>query len=619
MSGLSDLFVDTSGELVCNVSGHVTTEYVVPHNGDGAFQLAFFLFVYGFILTQASNLIADGSELLTLVLNPGLVGGLVLPLMGAVPDGAIVLFSGFGADAAESLKVGVGTLAGSTIMLLTVPWGMCQIMGRVDTDATGKALYAQRPKLTNGWSLTKTGVTCTAEIPRNAKIMLATSFTYLIIQGPSFALQARGKHHHQTPEYVADHERWWAFTGLITATLTLIAYSVYQVSNANALEQQKDRIDAARKDAFKHKLISLSGMKHILREAAAARRGTSGSSGERSPLVPQDRLRELLKPVFKKFDVDNSGQIDRTELKALLNHLQVKLSSARLNELLREIGGEDDLITFDELVVAVTKWGDSPIMTSSPSFVSSLVSMPQGTMRRPSMRRKSTLGPGGFDDAGAETGDAGGAAARGISSGFEVPTIGEGARGEEEDGPELMDDDSASESEDESDDEDDGAMTPFQIKAKSAVLLIVGVVVVSLFSDPMVSVMAETGKRLNVSPFYVAFVVSPLASNASEFISSMVFASRRTRSSITLTFSALLGAATMNNTFCLAIFLALVFAKRLAWTFSAEVTSILVVEAIMCWLAMRKNHETWRAWVVLALFPMSIVLVYFLENVVGWD
>ena len=76
-----------------------------------------------------------------LVLNPGLIGGLVLPVMGggciigpsedtlastsldlnnllaAVPDGAIVLFSGLGADAQEQLNVGIGTLAGSSIMV----------------------------------------------------------------------------------------------------------------------------------------------------------------------------------------------------------------------------------------------------------------------------------------------------------------------------------------------------------------------------------------------------------------------------------------------------------------------------------------------------------------------
>ena len=46
----------------------------------------------------------------------------MLPVLGAIPDGMIVLFSGLGPDAAEQLSVGVGALAGSTIMLLTIPW-----------------------------------------------------------------------------------------------------------------------------------------------------------------------------------------------------------------------------------------------------------------------------------------------------------------------------------------------------------------------------------------------------------------------------------------------------------------------------------------------------------------
>lgn len=72
---------------------------------------------------SASNMISDGSELLLLVpAVAGIVGSVVLPVLGAVPDGAIVLFSGMGDDAQNQLSVGVGALAGSTIMLLTIPW-----------------------------------------------------------------------------------------------------------------------------------------------------------------------------------------------------------------------------------------------------------------------------------------------------------------------------------------------------------------------------------------------------------------------------------------------------------------------------------------------------------------
>lgn len=67
----------------------------------------------------------------------GIVGSVVLPILGAVPDGAIVLFSGLGSNAKSQVAVGVGALAGSTIMLLTLPWFLSVLAGRVDCDAKG--------------------------------------------------------------------------------------------------------------------------------------------------------------------------------------------------------------------------------------------------------------------------------------------------------------------------------------------------------------------------------------------------------------------------------------------------------------------------------------------------
>jgi hypothetical protein len=56
------------------------------------------------------------------------------PLHSAVPDGMIVLFSGMGPNAQEQLNVGVGALAGSTVMLITVPWLLSVYAGRVDIE-----------------------------------------------------------------------------------------------------------------------------------------------------------------------------------------------------------------------------------------------------------------------------------------------------------------------------------------------------------------------------------------------------------------------------------------------------------------------------------------------------
>lgn len=54
----------------------------------GGTGLLWLFLSYGYALYYAADLIGEGSELLLLVPSmAGLVGGVVLPLLGAVPDG----------------------------------------------------------------------------------------------------------------------------------------------------------------------------------------------------------------------------------------------------------------------------------------------------------------------------------------------------------------------------------------------------------------------------------------------------------------------------------------------------------------------------------------------------
>merc|ERR1719188_497543 len=70
-------------------------------------QILFLAAVYGYVLFQASNLISDGAELLLLLPKfAPVVGSVVLPVLGAVPDGMMVLFSGLGPDAQTEVSVG---------------------------------------------------------------------------------------------------------------------------------------------------------------------------------------------------------------------------------------------------------------------------------------------------------------------------------------------------------------------------------------------------------------------------------------------------------------------------------------------------------------------------------
>jgi hypothetical protein len=125
---------------------------------------------------------------------------------------AIILFSGLGSIevAQESLSVGIGALAGSTIMLLTVPWSLSVFAGRVDILDGNKPNYTKRPKLTEGGpvshSLWHTGVAVTDEIRHGGVIMAITTIPYFLIQVPASFL-------HGPAEQVAEGEHWYALGG----------------------------------------------------------------------------------------------------------------------------------------------------------------------------------------------------------------------------------------------------------------------------------------------------------------------------------------------------------------------------------------------------------------------
>jgi Ca2+/Na+ antiporter len=159
-----------------------------------------------------------------------------------------------------------------------------------------------------------------------------------------------------------------------------------------------------------------------------------------------------------------------------------------------------------------------------------------------------------------------------------------------------------------------------KIKMRAAYQMLVGTALALLFSDPMVDVLSEVGQRTGIPAFYVSFIVVPLASNASELIAAYNYASKKTSKTISISISALLGAACMNNTFCLGIFAALLFFKGgLVWEFTAETVAILFVELAMGYFAMKKTMRLKDAVIVLLLYPFSIFLVAFLENTIGLD
>ncbi|CAE8735790.1 unnamed protein product [Polarella glacialis] len=150
-----------------------------------------------------------------------------------------------------------------------------------------------------------------------------------------------------------------------------------------------------------------------------------------------------------------------------------------------------------------------------------------------------------------------------------------------------------------------------RIKIRAFSQMAMGTLLVLIFSDPMVDLLSEIGKRVNVSAFYISFVLAPLASNASELVAAYNYAKKRTCKSITTSLSTLEGAAIMNNTFCLAIFLGLVYFKNLAWEFSAETACIIFVQVMMALLIMTRRVQTLLdGCIIISFYPVSLLMVW---------
>jgi len=172
---------------------------------------------------------------------------------------------------------------------------------------------------------------------------------------------------------------------------------------------------------------------------------------------------------------------------------------------------------------------------------------------------------------------------------------------------------------DEEDEEHHLDLTDKQLIFKAIRYIIYGTIFCGVFSEPLVGVINEFSTKIDISPFYVSFVVSPIALNMREVIASFSYAKKKTTNSISLLLASFNGTATMNNTLALAIFLGIIFFRELPWSFTAEVIVAILVIIIVGLNSLPRTIKLWQAFLVASLYPLSILLVYILKSKFGLD
>mmetsp|Transcript_15373 Transcript_15373/g.23572 ORF Transcript_15373/g.23572 Transcript_15373/m.23572 type:complete len:530 (-) Transcript_15373:186-1775(-) len=519
----------------------------------GTTGLLWLVLSYGYVLFFASNLISEGSDLLLLVPSmAGLVGSVILPLLGAVPDGAIMLFSGLGDNAQETLSVGVGALAGSTIMLLTISWGLSIFGGRVDI-INNRANYGGKPRLTPGQSWSQSGVALDPAVSHGGIIMMVTTLPFFLIQGPAFFV---------------DDEKYWALAGLVLCIIGFSTYLILQFRMSKLGEDKGRRLAVVKKLLLDGK-VSLRGalapaVKQFSQETIVGGRddGYQGIDNDNSEAV-KTYFKEVLREPFRKYDINGDGTLDAKEVRTFFNDFHESITEEGTRKLFQRYDTDGDgTICYDEFIDACFTF------ITNPETLQSETDDQQQVIA-------SDVANDNDDDDEAE----------------EVP-------------------------------EDFFDLEPEQqqkaIKFRAFSMLFVGTALVLLFADPMVDVLQEIATRIGMSPFYVSFLLAPLASNASEVIASQYYSRKKTRKTITVALTALEGAAAMNNTFCLSIFMGLIYFRGLIWQYSAETMAILGVQFVLGFWVQKRIMRATEAMVIVMVFPLSLVFVAGMESL-GFD
>ncbi|KAG8502529.1 hypothetical protein CXB51_001128 [Gossypium anomalum] len=500
----------------------------------------FLIIVYGYLMYLAATYLSYGSELLLEILGPGIVGGLFLPMLGALPDAMLILVSGLSGTvetAQSQVSVGMGLLAGSTVMLLTVIWGSCIIVGKCDLPDS----IAIDGTNTKGFNLKESGVSTDIWTCYAARIMAISVIPFLIVQLPQALSSTSGRH-------------LAVLIALITSLLMLVSYCVYQVCQPWI---QRRRLAFA-----KHKHV-ISGILRHLKKHALGRLLTDDGEPDT----------EIIRKLFDTIDENHDGGLSPSELRALIIGIRFEEIDLDQDDAVSKVIADfdtsrDNLVQEDEFVEGITKWINEAKQTGGAYLESNT-----GTFK--------------FIDH------------------FHQQTKREHALlGSEEQSDEVV----------------ENVENPRWISIKAVLMLLIGTLIAAAFADPLVDAVDNFSEATSIPSFFISFIALPLATNSSEAVSAIIFASRKKQRTTSLTFSELYGAVTMNNVLCLSVFLALIYVRGLTWDFSSEVLVILIVCIVMgAFASFRTTFPLWTCLVAYILYPFSLGLVYVLDYIFGWS
>ncbi|KAI4322988.1 hypothetical protein L6164_022632 [Bauhinia variegata] len=297
------------------------------------------IFFYEFMLFQGESYLAAGSKQIFEILGPGVFGSSAFDILGALPESIVFVASGLSGNkevAQEYAQTGVGLLAGSSIFLLTLVWGVCVFRGsqELTNDSMSKRVNGSKWSFANLKAfLTDFGITRNVATRNIAKFMILSVTPPLIMQIPNVF------------QFSSVQRTTTLMIALMVAILLLVSYVIYQIFEPHI-----------------HKIIRLKYVEHdylISRILQQAPKHTLQSILTENGTPDENSM----KIIFEFLDKNRDGEISRSELKELL--LTTRSTETNTNEeneveqLFRNFDRNGDgKLSYEEFVNGFKTWFD---------------------------------------------------------------------------------------------------------------------------------------------------------------------------------------------------------------------------------------------------------------------
>ncbi|PWA84146.1 EF-hand domain pair [Artemisia annua] len=147
------------------------------------------------------------------------------------------------------------------------------------------------------------------------------------------------------------------------------------------------------------------------------------------------------------------------------------------------------------------------------------------------------------------------------------------------------------------------------------VYAIFGIAIMITISSAFITSVTQFSTAAHIPFLFTSFVMVPIALNAKMVINALLEARPHERKNASLAFSEIYDGLVMNNLLGLLTLLVTVYVKGLSWTYSAEMLAIMIPCAIVGTFAIKHdNYPLWASISAILLYPVSVYIYYVLAN-----